>query len=74
MSEGRATLSTMRLRFAGIGSTKHINILDRLTLAQRNALEGLAGQQFLRQLNKATGAVDTILVPAEFGDLELDQS
>jgi hypothetical protein len=63
----------MRLRFAGIGPNKHINILDRLTAAQRVALSGLEGRQFLQQLTKATAATDTILVPAEFGDLELEE-
>lgn len=63
----------MRLRFAGIGANKHINILDRLSPAQRSALCTLDGQNFLRQLNRATSAADTILVPAEFGDLELEE-
>lgn len=71
LSVARVTLMTMRLRFAGIGTAKHINILDRLTARQREAMTSMAGQQFLQQLNRATGASDTIMVPAEFGDLEL---
>jgi hypothetical protein len=63
----------MRLRFAGIGPNKHINVLDRLTVAQRTALAGLEGRQFIQQLTRATGATDTIMVPAEFGDLELEE-
>jgi hypothetical protein len=73
MSEVRATLPTMRLRFAGIGPNKHINILDRLTVSQRQALTGAEGRLFLQQLTRATGATDTVMVPAEFGDLELEE-
>lgn len=61
----------MRLRTFGVTPNKHIIILDQCTQAQRHSLETSAGTNFLRQLTAACGAADVVIVPVEFGDLQL---
>lgn len=72
MSVGRASVPTMRLRTFGVTPNRHIIILDKVPERQRMALETGAGKNFLRQLVAACGASEVVIVPAEFGELQLE--